>query len=194
MRRLAAHLWTGKKRGKKCISSLPFLWQWTFLTTIPVGSVFKHIQHPHNFDSRPVSWLVITQTNVEQYTALMLCLWLPGTSDYPWSISPLWAFSWNYPQQYLASGLSDSRSVMNYGSFSLCLAPIWNIIQYEWASLQPTSIHSLNKCIPFLLVNSQISSSTFEMPVVSLISISTVYSSGGRLQPCGSGYLNIQIV
>lgn len=89
-----------------------------------MGNLLKHIQHPHNFDLRSVPQLVISQTNISQYPASMLCLMLLvvlGTNDYPSGISPL---GWSSLQRYLASGLFDIMVIWQWWGRGPA-APVW---------------------------------------------------------------------
>lgn len=117
-----------------------------------MGNLLKHIQHPHNFDLRSVPELVISQTNISQYPAVMLCLLLLlvwGTGDYPWGISPLWALGWNPLRQYLAPGLFDIMvgwTTVSYRSLSPCLAhfhSLWETL-YNTSERHPSVQHQFN--------------------------------------------------
>lgn len=68
--------------------SLTFFWRRTFLASILMGDLLKHIQHPHNFNLSSAPQRVVSQTNISLNPALTLCLLLLCTCDYHWGIGP----------------------------------------------------------------------------------------------------------
>lgn len=171
MRRLTRHLWTGRERGKNAFHlSLSFGSQQFSLQR---GMFFKHIQLPHNFDFG-------TSTSNTANISLRL---------------PLGCWYYYCLQQYIYRYIFFKQNNWCLAHFRSLRKTFYNTSSQHQFSPDQFILEYI--FIPFfLLLNSQISSSTFEMPVVSLISIRAVHISWERLcaascKLCGSEHLNI---